>query len=33
MQVLARLTAHHDHPATLHFPEGHYLKGLHLRKW
>ena len=31
-QILARLGASSDHPASVHFPEGEYLKGLILKK-
>jgi len=31
-QIVARTGAGADHPLTLHFPEGDYLKGLLLRK-
>lgn len=32
MQIVGRFTAHADHPVSLNFPEGDYLKGLLLRK-
>ncbi len=32
-QIIARLGASADHPASVHFPEGEYLKGLILKKW
>ena len=32
VQILRRLGASADHPVTLNFPEGEYLKGLLLRK-
>lgn len=31
-QIIARLGASSDHPASVHFPEGEYLKGLILKK-
>ena len=31
-QIIARLGASADHPASVHFPEGEYLKGLILKK-
>lgn len=31
-QILARLSAGSDHPVSIHFPEGEYLKGLLLQK-
>ncbi|MBN2692271.1 MAG: 23S rRNA (cytosine(1962)-C(5))-methyltransferase RlmI, partial [Burkholderiaceae bacterium] len=31
-QIIARTGAGVDHPLSLHFPEGDYLKGLLLRK-
>jgi 23S rRNA (cytosine1962-C5)-methyltransferase len=32
-QIVARLTAGSDHPVSLTFPEGSYLKGLFCRVW
>ncbi len=31
-QILQRLSAGADHPVSIHFPEGEYLKGLLLRR-
>jgi 23S rRNA (cytosine1962-C5)-methyltransferase len=31
LEIRARLGASHDHPVSIHFPEGEYLKGLWLR--